>query len=187
MTFFRKRKPLFPQKVPHDLNGKLINVGLVIMPAVTCNQVGGGYAGPQIDLMTSMEKAYNFTAVYITPDNLRTQNELEPDRLEGSAGSWRAILGATLSGEVSIAAGGFVLWPTLIDDFGYTQTLTQNTFSFFVTNNLILSNRTEGWIWIITLEMITVQLVTALAMHLLARRTDRRNNNSTSTAMMVRV
>ena len=186
MSLLRKRKPLFPPKVPHDLNGRIINVGLVVVPAFTCNQVGGGYTGPQISLMRSIAKSYNFTAVYITDNDVKTQNEPPPDRLAGSPGPWRVILGATLSGDVSIALGGFFLWPTLLNDFGYSQTISQEAYRFFTTSNLILSNRTEYWIWIITLERITMQLLTALAMHFLVRKGDRRKNNSAPTAMMVR-
>jgi len=133
-----------------------------------------------------MADTLNFTAVFIASNNVRTAQESEPSRLECARGPWRTVLAATLSGEVSAALGGFVMWPPLLEDFSSIQTIDQEVCSFFVTSNLILTSRTDGLILTITLQMITVQLVTALAMHALTRSVERRTETYASTTMMVK-
>ena len=185
-SYFQEKRTNFPPKLPHNLNGRVIKFGVVIVPPSTCDRIGGGYAGTHISLVRSMADTLNFTAVFIASNNVRTAQESEPSRLECARGPWRTVLAATLSGEVSAALGGFVMWPPLLEDFSSIQTIDQEVCSFFVTSNLILTSRTDGLILTITLQMITVQLVTALAMHALTRSVERRTETYASTTMMVK-
>jgi len=178
---------VFQPKVPHDLKGKVITVGVVISPMATCHRTGSGLAGIEIDMLESMASALNFTTVYKLSGDLMRKNDSELAKREDLYGPWGTVLLRIFAGEIDIAMGGFILVHLLNSSLGSTQPYAQDSYMFFATNDKVLSARTEVLIGIIILQMIIVHTFTSTAMHFLRQTPKGRRGDFGATAIMVRL
>jgi len=135
--------------------------------------------------MEVMASALNYTAVYTLSSNLLKENESEAIEWRGLYGPWKAVLLRTLSGEIDVALGGFVLAPDINDDFSFTYTYSTDTFQFYATNGSISSGRTETWVAGIILHMIMISAFISLAMHPLRRKMRGRGADFGATGIMI--
>ena len=182
----RNNATLFPSKTPHDLRGKIIRVGLVITPIATCDQIGGGYAGTEIEMMEAIASVLNFRIVYNSSNELKRRTDSEYDDWTAAYGPWKTVLLRVLSGEVDIAMGGFNILSTRFDKVDYTQPYAKDNFRFYATNDMKSSHQIVGWIRSMVLQMVVVHGFASLTMYQLRPRKNRRKGDFGSTAIMVR-
>jgi len=183
---FRNNTPLLPLKIPKDLDGKPLNVGVVVISPYICDRVGGGYFGLDIEIIEAMASVLNFTVRYLRSDELEKPNDSLGIPWKGTVGPWKSVLLRVLSRDVDIAIGNFVLRPERIADFGYTPPYTRDVVRFFVTSDPILS-RTTDKVEAIILRVVAVHIFISLMMYLLKDSTGQRRGDLGATALMVSI
>jgi len=189
-VFSRKNFQLLPPKSPHNFHGKVIKVALAENPPYTCNRIGGGFAGIDIEIIDYIAESLNLKAKYIPVMDLKRYDDESLDIVyKGYYGDWKLILLRTLSEEVNVGSGGLALTNALIGNVGYTQAYMTDSIEFFATDDMELSNRIELRIAFIVVPMALVLICTSLTVHLSHRRGDskRKERDFGSTALMVRI
>jgi len=172
--YYRNNIHLFPPKLRHDLNGKVIKVGVVENPPALYRRIGGGFAGLDIEMIDAMASALNFKAQFFPASDLIKEND-GPLAIPYKTyyGPWKTVMLRTIAGDVSIGIGGMLLSHHQIGDIGYTQIYARDNFEFFATNDPILSTRAERWIALVIFVMVFVLMSTSLPMNLLRHRSSR--------------